>query len=146
MSRDQTELRPGGATPASQASGDNTRPRSADRGAGPVPDDNRAGHHPEHEQDQPDLDAFVARFNGEDHAHDTDEAPADGGFEVRATGAPLPPDHGANAGPVAVPAAGLRVTRTVLRGGVRVTGKVLHLGARLIDAVADRLDPPRAPD
>lgn len=26
---------------------------------GPVPPDNRAGHHPDHEQDQPDLDEFA---------------------------------------------------------------------------------------
>ena len=28
----------------------------------PVPEDNRPGHHPEHEQDRPDPDAFAARF------------------------------------------------------------------------------------
>jgi hypothetical protein len=31
-------------------------------GAGPVPEANRPGHHPEHEQDKPDLDAFAERF------------------------------------------------------------------------------------
>lgn len=30
---------------------------------GPVPEDNRPGHHPEHEQDQPDLDAFARRLS-----------------------------------------------------------------------------------
>lgn len=30
--------------------------------AGPVPEDNQPGHHPAHEQDKPDLDAFAARL------------------------------------------------------------------------------------
>ena len=30
--------------------------------AGAVPEDNRPGHHPDREQDQPDLDAFAARL------------------------------------------------------------------------------------
>ncbi|MCA1693179.1 MAG: hypothetical protein ABR540_20355 [Acidimicrobiales bacterium] len=29
---------------------------------GPVPPENQAGHHPEREQDKPDLDAFAARL------------------------------------------------------------------------------------
>jgi hypothetical protein len=32
-----------------------------------VPADNEPGHHPEHEQDQPDPDAFVSRFGAADH-------------------------------------------------------------------------------
>jgi hypothetical protein len=34
---------------------------SAEGRGGPVPEDNLPGHHPEHEQDKPDLDAFVKR-------------------------------------------------------------------------------------
>lgn len=30
--------------------------------SGPVPEDNRPGHHPDHEQDQPPLDDFAARL------------------------------------------------------------------------------------
>lgn len=30
--------------------------------AGPIPEDNQPGHHPAHEQDKPDLDAFAARL------------------------------------------------------------------------------------
>jgi hypothetical protein len=30
--------------------------------AGPIPEDNQPGHHPVHEQDKPDLDAFAARL------------------------------------------------------------------------------------
>ena len=29
---------------------------------GPIPEDNRPGHHPDHEQDKPDLAAFRARM------------------------------------------------------------------------------------
>lgn len=34
----------------------------ADVDAGPVPEDNLPGHHPEQEQDQPDLDAMAERL------------------------------------------------------------------------------------
>ena len=37
-------------------------PRESDP-IGPVPEDNQPGHHPEHEQDQPDLDAFARRLS-----------------------------------------------------------------------------------
>ncbi len=33
---------------------------------GPVPPENQPGHHPDQEQDKPDLDAFVAKLQGED--------------------------------------------------------------------------------
>jgi hypothetical protein len=32
---------------------------------GPVPEDNRPGHHPEEEQDKPDLEAFRGRLSGD---------------------------------------------------------------------------------
>ena len=32
--------------------------------AGPVPEDNRPGHHPEREQDKPDLERFRDRLGG----------------------------------------------------------------------------------
>lgn len=38
--------------------------RNAVEDHGPVPDENAPGHHPEHDQDKPDLDAFAARFSG----------------------------------------------------------------------------------
>jgi hypothetical protein len=37
---------------------------------GPVPEDNRPGHHPEHEQDKPDLDASAERAQGGDTAEE----------------------------------------------------------------------------
>jgi hypothetical protein len=46
------------------------RPEADDRTGGPVPPENRPGHHPVHEQDQPDPDAFVARFGGHDDEGD----------------------------------------------------------------------------
>ncbi len=42
---------------------------------GPVPAANSPGHHPDHEQDRPDLDAFAARFSG----RDLDDLPTDTG-------------------------------------------------------------------
>lgn len=44
-------------------------------GGGPVPEENSPGHHPAHEQDKPDLDAFAARFSG----RDLDDLPSDTG-------------------------------------------------------------------
>ena len=41
---------------------------------GPVPEDNQPGHHPEHEQDRPDLDAMAARLG----AVPVDERPRSG--------------------------------------------------------------------
>jgi hypothetical protein len=34
--------------------------------AGPVPEANRPGHHPEHEQDKPDAERFRARLTGDE--------------------------------------------------------------------------------
>lgn len=34
--------------------------------SGPVPEANQPGHHPEHDQDKPDLASFVRRFNRTD--------------------------------------------------------------------------------
>jgi hypothetical protein len=39
---------------------------AAQGAGGPVPEDNQPGHHPEHEQDKPDLEAFVERAQGGD--------------------------------------------------------------------------------
>lgn len=38
------------------------RPPSTTSEHGPIPESNRAGHHDEHEQDKPDLDAFAERL------------------------------------------------------------------------------------
>ena len=47
---------------------------------GPVPPENQPGHHPAEEQDKPDLDAFAAKFGGDDgsgqHEGEPDVGPA----------------------------------------------------------------------
>src|SRR6056297_936866 len=56
------------ATTASQSPDSVSSQREADRPVGrsgetgPVPEDNRPGHHPDHDQDRPDLDAFADRL------------------------------------------------------------------------------------
>lgn len=64
-----------------------TRPQSAelrDSGrSGPVPEASSPGHHPEHEQDKPDLDAFAERFSG----RALDDLPADTGVLAGSHGA-----------------------------------------------------------
>ena len=42
---------------------------------GPEPEANSPGHHPEHDQDRPDLDAFAERFSG----RPLDDLPTDTG-------------------------------------------------------------------
>lgn len=82
MARPQSsELRRSGTTPAFEpdniASRLEARDRPTSKGdSGPVPEENEPGHHPDHDQDQPDLDAFAARFSGSD----LDELPTDTGL------------------------------------------------------------------
>jgi hypothetical protein len=40
------------------------------RSGRPAPEDNRPGHHPEHEQDQPDLDEFAEALGIEPESDD----------------------------------------------------------------------------
>jgi hypothetical protein len=42
------------------------KPARAGGQTGPVPPENQPGHHPRQDQDKPDLDAFVAKLQGED--------------------------------------------------------------------------------
>jgi hypothetical protein len=42
---------------------------------GDVPEEQRPGHHPEHEQDKPDLDAFAARLGVAREGEEPDGAP-----------------------------------------------------------------------
>lgn len=68
MARPQSpELHRSGKTPGldpdNAASRLEAKPQPGASGVtGPVPEDNQPGHHPEHEQDKPDPDAFVERF------------------------------------------------------------------------------------
>lgn len=43
---------------------------------GPIPEDNLPGHHPEHDQDKPSGDAFVAKVR--EHAAEVEAAGAEG--------------------------------------------------------------------
>ena len=89
MARPQRpELRRSGTTPAHDPDNigprleANPRPRSSGP-EGPVPEANRPGHHPEHDQDKPDLDAFVERFRT------VPAGEASGGERSDETGSPL---------------------------------------------------------
>jgi hypothetical protein len=149
MSRDQpTELRRGGATTASQRPGGSRPLGDGDRAPSPVPEDNRPGHHPDHEQDRPDPDAFVARF--QDHLVDDDLATAEPARHVMTSPSVEPHprvDHGANDAPVVVEQSGpgavtlLVVPLRVVGVGARGLARVFKIGARLADGVADRVDP-----
>lgn len=64
----QPELRRSGLGSADQDAAElraeDTLP-AAEGGTEPVPEENRPGHHPEQEQDKPDLQAFQERASGE---------------------------------------------------------------------------------
>lgn len=81
MARPQSsELRRSGTTPVFEPDSISSRLEAHDRPGssgetGPVPEANTPGHHPEHDQDRPDLDAFAERFSG----RDLDDLPADTG-------------------------------------------------------------------
>lgn len=58
---ENTDLQPDYAETRIEAHG-RRAPDEEDDGAGPVPAENRPGHHPEHEQDQPPPGAMAARL------------------------------------------------------------------------------------
>jgi hypothetical protein len=82
MARPQnSDLRRSGTTPAFEQDSISSRldahANPSSRGeSGPVPEENSPGHHPERDQDQPDLDAFARRFSG----RDLDDLPTDTGL------------------------------------------------------------------
>jgi hypothetical protein len=53
-------MEPQGAKPTARGRGRTVADPAA--GVEPVPEDNQPGHHPDHEQDQPDLDDFAEKF------------------------------------------------------------------------------------
>jgi hypothetical protein len=76
----QPELRRSGRVPAldpdaSEAKLSAERPHRGSDPDGPVPEDQRPGHHPEHEQDKPDLDAFAERLGIVSEQDEPDDAP-----------------------------------------------------------------------
>ena len=63
----QPELRRSGRVPAldpdaSEAKLSAEQPHRPSDPDGPIPEDQRPGHHPDHEQDKPDLDKFAERM------------------------------------------------------------------------------------
>ncbi|MHB1138180.1 MAG: hypothetical protein ACYC2O_04430 [Microthrixaceae bacterium] len=159
MSRDQpTDLRRGGTITASQRAGSSQPLPDADRGGAPVPEDNRPGHHPPHEQDRPDPDEFVARFQEHLSADDgttgdarttAHDGPAVRGLNGSAARrADLRPvGHGIDDGPVVIEQTGWRaaivlaVPLHMAGAGARGIARALRVGGRIADGVADRLDP-----
>lgn len=96
MARPQSpELRRSGTIPAFEPNSiasrleAHTRPTSSGE-SGPVPEENTPGHHPDNDQDQPDPDAFAARFSG----RDLDDLPTDTGV-LRDTNRVAGSDHAA---------------------------------------------------
>jgi hypothetical protein len=83
MSKPQSpELRRSGTTDLDPDSIGSARQAEHDVGTsgptGPVPEDNRPGHHPDHDQDQPPLDDFAARFGTQAHHEGEPAGPASG--------------------------------------------------------------------
>ena len=88
-------------------------PGAPDAAAGPVPAANRPGHHPEHEQDQPDLDELASRLGIED---------------------PEAPPSSARLRTVALVGAGVAVAVGI---GVTVAGLLRRRGRSVLDAAGD---------
>lgn len=113
----QPEVRRSGRVPALDPDATEAA-RSADRHRGvtdpnaPIPEDQRPGHHPDHDQDKPDLDDFAARLGvasegnePEDAPHVDDEAPPPESSRSRPSGKLL----------LLGPAIGFVVVRRVVR-------------------------------
>ncbi len=76
----QSELRRSGRVPAldpdaSEAKLSAQRRIEGSDPDGPIPEDQRPGHHPDHDQDKPDLDAFAARLGVVGDDEEPDDAP-----------------------------------------------------------------------
>lgn len=116
----QPELRRSGRTPltpdeANTAVEVEHRAPAGEPGAGPVPPENQPGHHPDQEQDQPDLDDLAARFG---IRHDPE---GDGGDEP--TSASAPRSSGRDRSP-SIGRTAFSVAETVVATGVTVGIKV----------------------
>jgi hypothetical protein len=76
----QAELRRSGKVPALDPDASVAKLSAQDapsttRTSGDVPEDQRPGHHPEHEQDKPDLDKFAERLGIVSEEEEPPEAP-----------------------------------------------------------------------
>lgn len=72
-SRRTPALSPDATETALTAQGD----LSNERGPGAIPEDNLPGHHPEHEQDKPDPEKFLAKMHARAEEAKAEEAEAD---------------------------------------------------------------------
>lgn len=96
------------------------------------PEENRPGHHPDAEQDKPDLDEFAAKFGTAPPGDETDGGTGDHDEAVE-PGEPLPlavVRTALDLGEVAVRtglAVGGAVARPLVGAAVDVTGRVAHL-------------------
>jgi hypothetical protein len=98
------------------------RPHDEGRTGTPVPPDNRPGHHPDVEQDQPDPDEFVARFSGEQHDASTARSNTARVADVATTAA----------------TAGVRFTTTLAGSAWRVVRATAQAIRVEVDAVRNR--------
>ena len=76
----QAELRRSGKVPALDPDATESRLEAHDRPGssgpqGPIPEDQRPGHHPDEEQDKPDMDAFAERLGIVSEDEEPPEAP-----------------------------------------------------------------------
>lgn len=92
---------------------------------GPVPEDNQPGHHPAHEQDQPDLDALAARLGAVPPEERPDAPSEDRGPAERA----LTAATGLAAVPVGLARAGLWSVGYVVGVAPRSVARRLGLSA-----------------
>jgi hypothetical protein len=143
------ELRRSGRNPALEPDNVGTRLEAAgdlERSGttGPVPDENLPGHHPDDEQDRPDLDAFVDRFGQAGQA--VGGEPAGVGEDLGAGGEP---DASVAAAAVVERATQLAVgeaasgrpagARRVVGAAFELASRSLHFAGDLSDAVARRV-------
>jgi hypothetical protein len=85
------------ADPDSAKATASSEPGAGSPSIGKVPEDNRPGHHPDHEQDQPDLDAVAARL-GTAEQDERDDAPDAQPAQDAPSDLPPAPDQPAEGG------------------------------------------------
>jgi hypothetical protein len=120
------------------------RRQSHSDASGPVPEHNQVGHHDQHEQDQPDLDAFAARFGiagAQSSAVDpVDESGAEGPSAGQVEGDP--DERPVVRGPLrpSTPRAALRLAAHLALGPWVVAGRIAERVLVVVDRRADAVD------
>ena len=130
----QPELRRSGAVPALDPDATEAVLSAQDdpkvsRSGGPVPDEQRPGHHPDDEQDKPDLDAFAQRLGIPAEGEEPDDEPV---VEERSDDepvAPTPPTLVSSLPlPVKLVLVGPAVTFVAARGVCRTVTRMISRG------------------